>query len=169
MAGNLDPCAGGVCQSPEQAGRGAYSYVGNGKGGYERLQELNYVGDGVGSFDKEEVTIVTGWRLKKASVATAGLLTLVAGVGCYFASTKLLTKEYLHQVGQESPPFLRSALHEPGQPGRRAPRAVVSAAGGIAAAKAIPYNCLEGKEQWKEVWLEAKKEWCCRHEGLGCP
>lgn len=149
------------CLNPDQTGQGAWSYVGKTKGGYERLQELSYVGNGAGSFEKKEVTTVTGWRLKKGSAATALFIVLVVVLCCGWGWSKLSVEKSHHAVAQESPPALRSSLHEPA-------KLTSEASAGIAAARPLPYDCWEGKEDWKESWIEAKKEWCCKHEMLGC-
>lgn len=31
------------------------------------------------------------------------------------------------------------------------------------------YDCKAEYYHWEEGWSEAKKVWCCQHEGLGCP
>lgn len=31
------------------------------------------------------------------------------------------------------------------------------------------YDCAAGLEHWQQFWEGAKKEWCCEHEGQGCP
>merc|ERR1712209_149987 len=37
------------------------------------------------------------------------------------------------------------------------------------AAPADPYNCADGFANWQAGWSVAKKEWCCRVHGKGCP
>merc|ERR1712037_964258 len=34
---------------------------------------------------------------------------------------------------------------------------------------ADPYNCADGFANWQAGWSVAKKEWCCRVHGKGCP
>merc|ERR1712050_761654 len=34
---------------------------------------------------------------------------------------------------------------------------------------ADPYNCNDGFANWVAGWSVAKKEWCCRVHGKGCP
>merc|ERR1711933_214317 len=34
---------------------------------------------------------------------------------------------------------------------------------------ADPYNCEDGFANWQAGWSVAKKEWCCRVHGKGCP
>merc|ERR1712060_639011 len=34
---------------------------------------------------------------------------------------------------------------------------------------ADPYNCADGFANWVVGWSVAKKEWCCRVHGKGCP
>ena len=36
-------------------------------------------------------------------------------------------------------------------------------------APADPYNCADGFANWQAGWSVAKKEWCCRVHGKGCP
>ena len=30
------------------------------------------------------------------------------------------------------------------------------------------YDCRVGLSEWANVWSDTKKEWCCKHEHLGC-
>lgn len=33
---------------------------------------------------------------------------------------------------------------------------------------AVPFDCLAGRNNWREGWSKSKKEWCCRHTDIGC-
>jgi len=30
------------------------------------------------------------------------------------------------------------------------------------------FDCAAGVHNWHDVWSDAKQEWCCKHEGVGC-
>jgi len=33
----------------------------------------------------------------------------------------------------------------------------------------VPYDCTRGYSDFVRGWTAAKKDWCCKHERLGCP
>jgi hypothetical protein len=58
-----------------------WSYVGAGKGGYEKVETYNYVGEGAGSYDKDFFSqhVIFGWRPRSCCLCfcfSLGLLVL---------------------------------------------------------------------------------------------
>merc|ERR1712032_709799 len=49
------------------------------------------------------------------------------------------------------------------------PQPIIMPAPQPVAPPADPYNCADGFANWQAGWSVAKKEWCCRVHGKGCP
>ncbi|CAK0824592.1 unnamed protein product [Prorocentrum cordatum] len=77
----------GMCFKPELV-EPNWSYVGAGKGGYEKVETYNYVGEGAGSYDKDYFSqhVVYGWRLRSCCLfflCSAVLLVLFTVFASY--------------------------------------------------------------------------------------
>lgn len=126
----------------------AYSYVGEGKGGYEIVNVYNYVGDGQGAFSKEQggFEMVGGFRPKKACIGLfliGACILAVAGTVCFLMAFAV------------------------GGTGHTAVGGVRRATGiGPTGADAQDYDCGDGLE---DSWDAQKKAWCCANYGRGCP
>merc|ERR1740123_2636301 len=57
----MDPCL--ETMGGERSSR--WSYVGEGRGSFDKLQGYSYVGRGIGDFDREVVNEPLGWRMRK--------------------------------------------------------------------------------------------------------
>lgn len=153
-------CGKKACLTDGQGGASTTSmkFVGNGQGGYERLREFNHVGKGGGDFVKSDVVQVTGWRLKIGPVLILGILCILA-VWCITKITPTdAAKESNAVVGQERHATIHTVAHN----------AQLLPSAGVAAAKPLRYDCLDGLEHAQDSWPQEKRSWCCRHEHRGC-
>merc|ERR1719282_1799638 len=77
---------GGMCfdssTSSQNMSQTNWSYVGQGRGGYEKMKHYDFVGHGRGSFEKTQVTQFSDWQCRKGCigliVAVPLLLTAIA-------------------------------------------------------------------------------------------
>lgn len=70
----------------------SWRHVGEGQGRYEKVMTYDYVGDGAGSFLKEEEVTPTGWKLRPVCAAVFSLLGVAIAV-LILTSGSLLTGE----------------------------------------------------------------------------
>jgi len=146
-------CARGanVCFEPEPVVTSTnWSFVGPGRGGYERLNTYDYVGDGAGSYEKEPVS---GGR--RVNTCCLGCLVAVAlaGLGGFIGGRRLAAVSPLGAAG---------ALGGGADPAENGTNA--SAANATAS-----YDCKRDYFGWLKAWPPAKQAWCCEHHGRGCP
>jgi len=73
-------CAGVFCEPDGmQVSEGNFEYIGTGRGNYEMVQQLTYVGAG-GDYDKERMVSYNGWKCRTCCIVFLILLFL-AGIG----------------------------------------------------------------------------------------
>mmetsp|Transcript_48236 Transcript_48236/g.127389 ORF Transcript_48236/g.127389 Transcript_48236/m.127389 type:complete len:249 (+) Transcript_48236:86-832(+) len=83
-----DPCEGGGCadmcgldrESPGEPQNVAWAFVGQGGGAYNKTQTYNYVGVGAGAFEKDEVVIEYGWKVKPHCIGCAVMAAILAAM-----------------------------------------------------------------------------------------
>lgn len=191
---DIDPDDGGVCcvpQGSETTSR--WKYVGYGHGSYRQLPAYNYVGEGVGNFQKEQVTGRYGCQPRPCCLGLT-VLPLLAWAGYLLHRTELIpvhAAAFLVKRTTPAPtprptlPRYKCIHHIP--PGGDAMAMVASWSKvkqvwcctneGIGCTTtlapttttSLPYDCAAGYLNWQAGWSLGKKDWCCRHYGRGCP
>lgn len=139
-------------------GQQPWAYVGQGRGGYEKVETLVWVGAGNGSFDKDQLPPPRPVnRIGTRSQIYVGIMvTLVlTGVCCLVASML------------SGPAASERDLSEEGQrePDSPTPLAATGPALDAAGAQAESFQC-DGPS---DLWPQAQKDWCCANRGVGCP
>lgn len=151
---------------------GSWSYVGNGYGSYERVQQLQYVGAG-GDYDKERVVTYSGWRCRTCCICSL-IIALLAGLGILLYI--LLPRG---TYGQEertvqitsSLPFDCSAGFwnwERAWSMEKKHWCCDHQDKGCSTTTSLPFDCAAGLSNWQDGWSSAKKDWCCAHTNKGC-
>jgi len=87
----------------------AWHYVGEGRGGFSKVQSYSYAGIGHGDWERKVTTTYTGWRLKNWCIVLLAVLLLVPLM--YLLSPLLLTEDTSearkpHKVLVQAPPEL---------------------------------------------------------------
>jgi len=147
-----------------------WSYVGAGRGGYEKVQTYNFVGEGCGSFDKEEETRRQGSCCTSLGAvccrACVGLVVLalvalavIGGCDLWMSASDGRGAAREHALIPESElrrgTAVRGALSTSRAPGR-------------ASATEAPFNCAHWDEEPAAAWSPEHRDWCCRRFGR-CP
>lgn len=78
--GQDDDAALAMCTEPAGGDEKNWVFVGEGKGGYNKVQGYNYVGNGQGAYDAEDMVETKGRRLKPACLVLAGAAIIGAAV-----------------------------------------------------------------------------------------
>mmetsp|Transcript_61997 Transcript_61997/g.159989 ORF Transcript_61997/g.159989 Transcript_61997/m.159989 type:complete len:251 (+) Transcript_61997:547-1299(+) len=156
----------------------SYNFVGNGRGGYEKVETLVWVGEGNGTYCKEEMqglaTPSAGGRRSTCYIAVMVSL-LCIGAACMLSS--VLTGPADESVQSEG--FQNAASGNastlPHLPPNLAPLPEVTAAPAAAtsivpaaASASAQFDCNNGDAQ-EATWPREQKVWCCRNTGEGCP
>jgi len=165
-----------------------WQYVGEGHGGFAKVQKYKYVGVG-GDWEKEVTEIPTNWKLKKVGFFILALMIVgplvYLGSGLVMDVTKeehnTVTEEVL--IGRPSSGFSGSA-EEANQRQGLAPDCVVGVFNWkqwnddkkqfccrtqhIACEKEDLFDCEAGRVNWWQHWELDKKTWCCEEKQIGC-
>lgn len=148
---------GDACFEPEgQTTTMNWKYVGNGRGGYEKLTSMKYVGTG-GGFDKEVHT--SSWANAVSKCCAGFVLLLIVAAVMYFGFTVM--------SGPEAPaaPATRSALLMR-TPAPTTGTAGVSFPAPAGQAEEFVYDCAEdGKVP---TWTAERRFYCCGTFGFHC-
>eukprot|EP00438_Fugacium_kawagutii_P015518 Skav201959 [mRNA] locus=scaffold103:209139:211104:+ [translate_table: standard] len=70
--------SGGVCFEEDGVRLGQWRYQGHGQGAYEKVEDLKFVGEGRGSWDRE--VLPAGWRCRWTSLCLCFLLLTLAAI-----------------------------------------------------------------------------------------
>mmetsp|Transcript_71339 Transcript_71339/g.137763 ORF Transcript_71339/g.137763 Transcript_71339/m.137763 type:complete len:544 (-) Transcript_71339:149-1780(-) len=166
-----------------------WQYVGEGHGGYAKVQKYRYVGVG-GDWEKEVTEIPTNWRLKKVGFFILALL--IVGPLVYLGSGLVIddTEEEQNAVAEKvliGPPS-RGTLDGSAKVSnqRQGPemdctvgmfnwrqwhidkKQVCCRTHHIGCEKEDPFDCELGRVNWRQSWLTDKKAWCCKEKQVGC-
>merc|ERR1712107_461430 len=165
------PGCGVLVGNEEQVQQNPWSYVGEKKGGYEKVETLVWVGEGNGSFDRNAILPQRGNP---------------GGYGNYLYSTAAPPVIYPSQpappaanpappvaphphppvFNQPAAPVHGSAICESQPNMLSAPQKMWCCANkGIACPR---LDCDLGFKIWEKGWSTGKQLWCCKHAGRGC-
>lgn len=192
-AGCKGACYGAevMCIEPEGAETDtSWAFVGQGRGGYNQVQEFNFVGEGSGSYDKGESTVITGWKLKPIWLGLSALtLAVLAGfVGFSVlsgrtASTTAMAAgqapdiNFMYDCAKDAPASWevekqRWCCKKFSKGCSDASKSAASPAGPHPPSSPPPvdvlYDCNAGWDKWEWGWSVGKKSWCCHKVGKGC-
>lgn len=175
--------AGALCFEKDGASKSVnWAFVGEGRGGYEKVQTFTYVGDRAGSFDKEQVITYSGWRCRWCCIIW--LLLLILGVGgflLYFflVPTSSIKSKPSIDIPVRSNFTVTSLLFdcdagywnwEKGWSVEKQHWCCDRYEKACPDEKpTAPYNCNEAFMNWETAWPIAKRHYCCETEGRGCP
>jgi len=161
FVGSGDACGGGFCgvgnlccEPQETTTSTNWAYVGEGNGSFSSLPMYNYVGDGAGNYEREDVV---SYRISGCRPQCLAMLCCFALIG--LVSIPLMAWwHHLSTMAQLTP----------------TPAPVDWVAGSNVTAGTVPIpspalpNCLEGWHTWQTSWGRQKKQYCCSAYGRGC-
>jgi len=154
----------GFCDKPvqacfEPAGKETsvnWSYVGAGKGGYEKVELFNYVGEGAGNFELQDAPVPYWRRTPVCCAITVLAMVSVAVIGAVRV-VDLLSDASATSITTTGVPI---SLVETTMPG--VPAAPI-------ASSIMPDDNLEPVDcKSAGPWSLEKREYCCRMHQLGC-
>jgi hypothetical protein len=177
MEEERDPTAAGNCLGPEHSWGGMrgmcfeghedshanVSFVGEGRGGYEKVPMYNYVGHGQGNFDKQELRPSRGTLFWKWCCLCP--LTLVALAVCSWCLLPGRIAEEVFSVQVVAVPVAQEA-----HPWNRSdPMMPMDGGGCIGVNGTHAYDCHVGNASSEMDWPREKTAWCCQCVARGCP
>jgi len=182
-----NPCLRGMDACDEAlGGPGAaanWQQVGAGRGSYEVVETLVYVGEGKGNFNKEEVEPVKQapvlkitWQRKLymgilCSLLFAGAISLTVSLILGPKPQALRPPPYKEVFTPPSgrPPSEEvkktSVCHKEVQSWSMKERQFCCSQFGVGCPD---LKCLSGRDDWQHAWSPGKKIWCCQHHHVGC-
>jgi len=139
--------------------------VPDGQGNFAEIEDYELVGNGLGSWNKEEIRVPTSWKLRKCSVCLIifAVLALLSAVAC-------LMFDLFGQDLMMSTTTLMAGCDGHGEISaeqkdncckthfRMCPTTTVRA----------QYDCDFQRKTWKTAWSESKKDWCCGFSRKAC-
>jgi len=169
-------CAGVFLEpAGEQVSEGNFEYTGQGRGNYEMVQQLTYVGAG-GDYDKERMVTYGGWKCRTCCIVFL-ILLLLAGIGGILAffliptQGKEQTDETVLVTLPDTEPFdCQAGLWnwEKAWSVEKKHWCCDHHNQGCSTTTSLPYDCSAGFSNWQAGWSVAKKHWCCAHSNKGC-
>jgi len=170
-AGNGLHCfGGGSCvdcvgadDDGEAPGEVAWSYVGPGRGYYEKVQGFNYVGEGGGEWVKEDVPAPVGRQLRPQCRCLLALVAISIGGGLGY-----LLWPYIRNASWLALPV----SHSPEACAKADPTMSIEMKHVCCTQyhlQCLLHDCDDGFTDWRREWSVSKKAWCCQHTLRGCP
>ncbi|CAE7712254.1 Ide [Symbiodinium sp. CCMP2592] len=161
----------GCFQQRRQGPEDTWMHVGQGKGSYNKVEEVQYVGSGQGSYVQELVTTSDGIRLRPACVACSALLLLILlfTIGFYFVAVHRHPgplSEGLHDATHVVYDCSSGADHHLWSPEQKA--YCCYHAGRGCGHPAEHYDCDDGFDHWKTEWPPDQQRYCCYAHRRAC-
>eukprot|EP00913_Durusdinium_trenchii_P015774 g14824.t1 len=129
-------------------------------GAYEKVEDLKYVGQGRGSWDRE--VLPTGWRCRFSSLACCFLVLVAAALAVGYA---ISGRAFHSAVGNLAGTFDCTAAIDSWETVWTDEKKAYCCARVGHGCAAQPYDCQAARGNWQAAWSEAKKKWCCEFEG----
>lgn len=152
---NQSSCLGGSLCQEQPISSASWAFVGQGRGGYEKMAAYNYVGAGRGSYERETTTSFYGWRIRKCCLCVLAVvpvcflgglfLTMRSDEGSTTTTTTAIAMASLLNLSTTPPPELPKTTTTTTSP--------------------KPYDCDEGEPT---DWSPGQLRWCCDKEEIGC-
>lgn len=182
-----NPCMRGIDRCDEALGGGAaanWQQVGAGRGSYEVVETLVYVGEGKGNYSKEEVQPVKlappvkiTWQRKLYMSILCSLL--FAGAISLTVSLILGPKKQAFRPPKQAGGLPRSdrrssatpeeskvaMCHQDSSKWSSEDRQFCCSQLGLGCPD---LKCQSGRDDWQHAWSPGKKIWCCKHHHVGC-
>eukprot|EP00435_Cladocopium_sp_Y103_P012911 s175_g3.t1 len=183
-----NPCMRGIDRCDEALGGGAaanWQQVGAGRGSYEVVETLVYVGEGKGNYNKEEVEPVKlappvkiTWQRKLymsilCSLLLAGAISLT--VSLILGPKTQALRPPMKQAGHLPTRDRRSSAtfeelkvarcHQDSSKWSSEDRQFCCSQLGLGCPD---LKCKSGRDDWQHAWSAGKKIWCCKHHHVGC-
>mmetsp|Transcript_109196 Transcript_109196/g.243664 ORF Transcript_109196/g.243664 Transcript_109196/m.243664 type:complete len:441 (+) Transcript_109196:49-1371(+) len=163
---------GGLCVQPAGAvTQEHWRYVGEGRGGYAQVQEMNYVGQGAGSFNKDEQKAASseGCPPCLPSIVVV-LVLLIVAAGVRLVMTQRLGGLQLQKIHVQMPSWFEvPAIFGRHEQATSPPFVYQGGSLTTSAATSEQFDCVEGYFTWKYSWSPPQKAWCCQNFQRGCP
>jgi len=186
--GCVEACAEGSCARSVAVPMGQWQFVGEGRGGYERITQYSYVGEGHGNYTQELVSRPVSYKMRPVCVllllSTLALVAWVISLPGPQTSTTLVQQMAALPGGEAGLDCEQAGGATPEQIIRccadqnklcpqidQAPAPMAAASPRAAPSPPVapmPFDCLAGLGNYQAGWSDAKKEWCCQNQGKGC-
>jgi len=154
---------------------GGLTYVGQGRGAYDMVSNIQYVGPG-GSYDREKLVTPTGWRCRWWCLLLLFILLIggvVALVFLLLPQSNDVNQDVVQVSVSSSMPFDCEAGFWNWQKGWSDPKKTWCCnhqdRGCPSTSTGEPYDCQAGLGNNLVGWSRGKKLWCCTVKNLGCP
>lgn len=149
-----------------------FQYQGEGKGGYEKVPQYTFVGQGKGSFQREVLDKPYGSQPHWCCLCC--LMAMVLFLGTYLWSLFVKDGELPSMTSLDIEDHNCEALVSALEAG--SPHAFSEDKDwcckhrdlGCEAGAAEPFNCERGYDDWHHLWQEKKKVYCCKMYARGC-
>ncbi|CAJ1363352.1 unnamed protein product [Effrenium voratum] len=195
---STNPCMAGIDRCDEALGGGAqanpWQQVGHGRGSYEVVETLVYVGEGRGNYNKEELepvkrgpTVKISWQRK----LYMGILCSLLVSGTMALIVSLILGPKMHSPAQSE---RQDTSRHNGKLGSGRVAAPHHGSHGFEDVEARcnmeaeqhwsfevrqfccsnlglgcpELKCDSGRDDWLHSWSPGKKIWCCEHRRVGC-
>jgi len=138
------------CEAADAQKSVNWTYVGEGRGQFDRGTTINFVGNGLGNYEKEKKVEHYGQKVRPvfygvgALIGVMGLIYFVNELSAYYLSGDLDTTTL-------APPGLM-------------PVPVVTGMTGVTDVATAAFNC-HAPGQWSLL----QAQWCCQNQHVGCP
>lgn len=142
-------------------------FSGTGQGDYEKVTQDIYVGEGKGSWDKEEVEVHYGWKLRKCSVCCMGLCAILiaaAGTGMLLA----LLKPGPRPDDRVDCDTEFDAWRSNWTDSRKDLCCQEHGRGCATTERPNQFDCEKDRQHWEVRWSDHQKDWCCGYSRQGC-
>jgi len=153
---------------------GGLAFVGQGRGAYEMVTNIQYVGPG-GSYDREKIVTNNGWRCRWWCLLLLVMLLIASVVALVFLLIPQQSSAPPENDVQAttSMPFDCEAGYWNWQKGWSESKKLWCCnnrnRGCPSTSTGEPYDCQAGLSNWQSGWSRGKKLWCCTVKNLGCP
>mmetsp|Transcript_26582 Transcript_26582/g.76595 ORF Transcript_26582/g.76595 Transcript_26582/m.76595 type:complete len:414 (+) Transcript_26582:3206-4447(+) len=178
---DCSPFRRAFCVSQGSVTKTHWKYVGLGKGSYRHLSTYSFVGEGVGSIEKEEIGSPEEARLPWCCCSYFLGILLLALAGYWLlgdhlrdvAGSFMLHREAQAPSRATASPRYNCAYGSDLATATKWTRAkqvwcCMNEGVACAASMPLPYDCTAGADTWERGWSMKKRRWCCQHSGHGC-
>lgn len=119
-----------------------WAYVGHGNGTFQQVTSYSFVGQGRGSYEREEVVTPGRWNVLKVCMCLGCTLAVFVFLALLMHLTTALIRSGFLNFG--------------------------NGAGAQPDVQGMVYDCDNGYDNWAAGWDDAKKRWCCKTQHRGC-
>lgn len=187
------------CEAEGVVASTQWQFVGEGNGSFSNVPTYNYVGEGCGSFDKQVITTGYGWKFRACCLPLTGLLLLgglglllIPGITtdtttplvivtpAPTSAPEIITTTAMNCETRELWSLAKKAycckVYGVGcstTPAQTTAVVTVAPTFDPVTTSSCPFDCNAGYDEWPMQWVKgwggAKKLYCCKTVGRGCP